>query len=633
MKQDELTLNFDQIISQLQNQAVSPAAREALSHLTPSLMEGECRARMEETTAARRVLEQLGTPPLAIMEGLEEAITGAVQGAMLSPEQLCGVARFAASVRALRRYLENSAAISPAMASWRVELPALSELEDTIDRCVREDAVLDEASPTLRTLRRRREVLGQELREKLNRILARHKTYLADSYITQRAGRYVVPVQRRYQSSFEGTVVDASAKGGTVFMEPAGIVPLRQELDALEIDIDCEERRVLYQLSGEVADQEAALRRSSRAMVALDVLFARARYSVQLNARPVTLTATRRIVLKEARHPLLPPERCVPLSLTLEGEDCGIAITGPNTGGKTVALKTVGLMCLMAQCGLHLPCAEGTELGLCDGVYCDIGDSQSITQSLSTFSGHMTNVIRMLRLVSRDSLVLLDELGSGTDPAEGSGIAIAVLEELLRRGCRFLVTTHDPQVKQWAVDTPGVVPARMAFDRETLSPLYRLELGQAGESCALEIARRLGLHERLLRRAAEAAGVPVTLPAAPPMTVPATRLQRVRPAVQTVQRFSVGDSVTVQPEGIIGIVYRPEDEAGNVIVQVRGEKRTLRHTRLQLRVPASELYPPDYDFSIIFDTVANRKAAHDMARKFDPTRRIVHQEGTEGGDA
>ena len=638
MTQDWITLGFDCILERLQAHAVSGAARQRLAETAPILNEGRCRARMDETTAALRVLDNAGSPPLTETEGPETSLDTALQGGMLEPEALCRTARFCGTVRRMRRYLEGVRQFSAGIASWAAELPDLSGLGEEIDRSVREDAVLDSASPELRDLRRRRERAEQEIREKLNQVLTRHKNELADSYITQRGGAYVVPVLRRFQSVFPGRAVESSAKGGTVFMEPTAVQALRQDLEALSVEIDAEERRILWALSDRVAAHETMLRGAIRAMTDLDVIFARAKLSAEMHARPAELTAERRIRLVEARHPLLDPEACVPLSLELSLPDAGIAVTGPNTGGKTVCLKTVGLLTLMAQSGLHIPCGEGTLIALTDGVLCDIGDSQSISQSLSTFSGHMTNIIRILRECSRDSLVLLDELGSGTDPAEGSGLAAAILEELLRRGCFFMVTTHDPQIKQWAEQTEHVVTGRMAFDRDSLRPLYRLELGRSGESCAIEIARRLGMDGGVLQRAKQV--VEHGIGAAPerpdrPMRIPATRLQRLpRNTEGSFERFTVGDSVMLLPDRVTAIVFRPADDKGNVVIHLRGQKRTVRHDRLKLLVPASELYPPDYDFSIIFDTVANRKAAHTMARKFDPDAVIVHREGrTDGEDA
>ena len=634
MTQDMITLGFDRIVEQLQEQAVSQAACRRLAETEPILQEGLCKALMEETTAARCVMENAGTPPLTDTEGTENGLIQAAQGGMLLPEQLTFIARFCSTIQRLRRYLQKAQIYSAGIASWHTELPDLNELQNEIECSVREDTILDDASPDLKNMRRQREHTERMIREKLSQIILHHKKELADNYITQRNGIYVVPVQKKFQSTFPGTAVDISAKGSTVFMEPSAVRALRQELETLQTDIDTEERRVLWELSDRVAAEETSLRDGIRVMTDLDVLFARAKLSMEMKARPVQLTAERRIRLKDARHPLLDRETCVPLNLELALPDSGVAVTGPNTGGKTVCLKTVGLLTLMAQSGLHIPCGEGTEIAMMDRVLCDIGDSQSISQNLSTFSGHMTNVIRILNECSRDSLVLLDELGSGTDPAEGSGLAAAILEELLRRGCFFMVTTHDPQIKQWAEQTERVVSARMAFDRVSLQPLYLLEMGKSGESCAIEIARRLGMHEGLLLRARQVADDGVeTKPGQMqrPMRAAASCLQRLQVKTEgTFERFRMGDSVLLLPDQKNAIVYQPADDDGNVVIQFQGRKITVRHNRLKLLVPASELYPPDYDFSIIFDTVANRKAAHTMERKYDPEVVIVIREGNGG---
>lgn len=440
----------------------------------------------------------------------------------------------------------------------------------------------------------------------------------------------MLPVQRRYQQQFPGTVIEASGKGGTVFMEPAAASALQAELDMLRLAEDEETRRILYVLSDQVAAAGEDLLRNSRLMVELDVLFAKAKTSAALHGEAVELTCERRLDLRGARHPLLPSETCVPLDIALTGDQRGIIITGPNTGGKTVVLKTVGLFCLMAQCGLHMPCAAGSVLPLVDAVYCDIGDSQSLTQNLSTFSGHLTRVMEALNSASRDSLVLLDELGSGTDPAEGMGVAIAVLEELRRRGCLFLSTTHDPQVKRYAEEAAHIVNGRMAFDRQSLKPLYRLELGKSGESCALFIAERMGFPPALLEAARAAAymGDWQRHEAPPRLPVPRSALKRrVMKSAAMQPQFTRGDSVQLLPNKEIGIVYRPADDRGELIVQVQGQKLRVNAKRVRLLVPASSLYPDNYDFSVIFDTVANRKAAHVLSRKHDPNVKIIHEDG------
>jgi dsDNA-specific endonuclease/ATPase MutS2 len=380
-------------------------------------------------------------------------------------------------------------------------------------------------------------------------------------------------------------------------------------------------------------------------METLDFIFAKAKLSLDMKAIPATINANRHIHIENGRHPLLKTTECVPLNFTIGDDVTGIVITGPNTGGKTVALKTVGLLDLMAQSGLHVPC-ENANLCLNNAVLCDIGDGQSITENLSTFSSHITNIINILNDTNGDSLILLDELGSGTDPAEGMGIAIAILEELMQKGCLFVATTHYPEVKEYANKTEGLLNAKMAFDRESLKPLYRLEIGEAGESCALYIAKRLGLPKKMLERAYQEAycrdtsithqklesgfldnpventdariNTPLSLSriekAIPPKTVN-TRSQR----------FHIGDSVVVYPQKKIGIVYKMADEKGDVGVQIQKKKELINHKRLQLKVAASEMYPEDYDFSIVFDSVANRKARHKMDKGYQPDLAIVYE--------
>ena len=519
----------------------------------------------------------------------------------------------------------------PACGEWNTLVEVSREMPAAYGGKVKPAAQVDLSHIVeLRSIRRK--IVAQEaaLKEKLNRLLKTQKAYLADSYLTQRQGRWVLPVQRRYQQQFPGTVIEASGKGGTVFMEPAAASALQAELDRLRLAEDEETRRILYMLSDQVAAAGEDLLRNSRLMVELDVLFAKAKTSAALHGEAVELTCERRLDLRGARHPLLPSETCVPLDIALTGDQRGIIITGPNTGGKTVVLKTVGLFCLMAQCGLHVPCAAGSVLPLLDAVYCDIGDSQSLTQSLSTFSGHLTRVMEALNSASRDSLVLLDELGSGTDPAEGMGVAIAVLEELRRRGCLFLSTTHDPQVKRYAEEAAHIVNGRMAFDRQSLRPLYRLELGKSGESCALFIAERMGFPPALLEAARAAAymGDWQRHEAPPRLPVPRSALKRrVMKSAAMQPQFTRGDSVQLLPNKEIGIVYRPADDRGELIVQVQGQKLRVNAKRVRLLVPASSLYPDNYDFSIIFDTVANRKAAHVLSRKHDPNVKIIHEDG------
>ena len=472
------------------------------------------------------------------------------------------------------------------------------------------------------------------------------RSIFSESFVSNRNGHYTLPVKKEHKNKVPGTVIDASSTGATVFIEPSAISRLREELETLRIEEENEEKMILYTLSAMVADSAEAIRINLEYMEELDFIFAKGKLSVSMKASRPKLNTERRIRLVNGRHPLLPIQNSVPLNIEFGGSIKGVIITRPNTGGKTVAMKTVGLLSVMAQCGLHVPCEEA-DLAMNAGFFCDIGDGQSISENLSTFSAHMKNVIRILEQTEEESLVLLDELGSGTDPAEGMGLAVAVLEELRGRGCLFMVTTHYPEVKEYGERTEGVINARMAFDRESLRPLYRLELGESGESCAFYIAKRLGMPQRILNRAEKAAYGTVagkTSKRPPEKTDPKpqqkTAASRIRPKrtepdtgekrrqrqTQIGKKFALGDSVMVYPQKKLGIVFAPANDKGEVGVQIQKRKIFVSHRRLRLHVSAEKMYPPDYDFSILFDTVENRKARHAMERKHVPGLEIRHEE-------
>lgn len=612
-------IGFYEIIDKLKENALSDGARDIIDEIQPFLNEDICCRRLAQTTCARKMLDIQGNPPLPPMKGLLETLTLADAGAMLLPEQLLSAAQFSVACRRMTAYLKRGESVEGGIGLYGRAIEDIGDMQAEIERCVSFDGVNDDATPALRGIRRDIERNRQQIKEKLEHILQSRKQYLADGYISVRAGKYVLPVQRKFQNQFGGRVIELSSKGSTVFMQPDSIEKLQNEADRLSAEDELEAERILYSLTVTVSENADRIRRNIKTLEELDFLFAKAKLSVAMNGREAAITGESRLKIVSGRHPMLGGD-CVPLDIEIGKDVRGVMITGPNTGGKTVAIKTVGLLCLMTQCGLHIPCGDGTVIPMRDGFFCDIGDSQSLSQNLSTFSGQMTNIISILDSAGRDSLILLDELGSGTDPAEGMGIAIAVLEELRRRGCIFLATTHFARVKDYGERAEGIVTARMAFDSETLRPLYRLEMGKSGESCALHIAKRLGLAQHILDRAHFEVYGGENDGSGKMMRFPKSRLQRTddRPAAKDPsQKFSVGDSVVVKSSGLGGIVYRPADKNGDVVVQIKGEKLLFRHDRIALRIPAAELYPPDYDFSIIFDTVENRKARHTLERKHD----------------
>nr|WP_319490011.1 DNA mismatch repair protein MutS [uncultured Caproiciproducens sp.] len=642
MNSSEIILEYDQIKKMLCNHALSERARIRLAELSPYMDENECRRKMAETTASRKILDACGTPPLTAMTQVDQILALCQAGSMLVPEQLLSVVQFILSCNRIKSYLKKAETLDGTIACYGNSMVDLSRLRQEIERCVRNEQVDSGASSALRDVRRKVETVKAQVQTKLNDILRSKKQWFSDDAVVTRNGQFTLPVKKEYKNQFPGSVLGISGTGGTYFMEPVSVAKLQEELSSLQIEEENEVRKILYTLTSLVDENRSELMRNVEAMETLDVVFAKAKLSAQMDAVPVSITADRKIFIQKGRHPLIDGNVCVPLDFESDGGCSGVVITGPNTGGKTVALKTVGLLSMMAQSGLHIPADTSSILCMHNAYLCDIGDGQSIAENLSTFSAHMTNIIEILRQTTRESLVLLDELGSGTDPAEGMGIAIAVLDELRVKGCLFIATTHYPEVKDYADSAPGMTNARMAFDRETLQPTYRLELGKAGESCALYIAKRLGLPSRLLERAYQEAypkkeqnsPIPDLQPDfgcknTEPSALPTQKIQKSKPT-KTVSthavKFQLGDSVLIYPEKKIGVVFHQANEHGEIGVQVKGEKEWISHKRLKLKTSASDLYPPDYDFSIVFDTVSNRKARHVMEKRHDPNLIIQYDE-------
>ncbi|MDD3254159.1 MAG: DNA mismatch repair protein MutS [Lachnospiraceae bacterium] len=628
MNKHHVILGYDQILEKLAELAGSAQAKELIWEMKPFLQEVELRRHLRETTQARQLLDLLGTPPVPAMDGVEELAGKATRGELLEPEQLEQIGFFLTAVRRMREYLARGKQYEIGIAFYDENLVCLDLLEEEIARSIRQGRVDDYASGALRTIRRDLIVLEEKMKARAEGLAKTQKAYLAESFIVSRNGRICLPVKKEYRSKLRGAVVDQSSTGATVFIEPEVIAGMREEYELLKIAEDSEERRILYEITGHIADEEAVFAENIRMLVKLDFMFARGRLSADMGGVEPQINTRMRIAIRKGRHPMLNREQCVPLDFSLEGEQRGIVITGPNTGGKTVAIKTVGLFGLMACSGLHVPC-EAADISMNSQVLCDIGDGQNIADNLSTFSAHISNVVEILKRVDEESLVILDELGSGTDPAEGMGIAIAILEELRLSRCRFLVTTHYPEVKVYAEQHAEILNARMAFDRDNLRPLYRLEIGKSGESCALYIAKRLGLPDAMIAMAArEAYGdkadqIPDLSGKSSGSELEKIRVagirrqQKVKPAGERAEAlFQRGDSVEVYPEKKIGIVVNPADQQGNVLVQIQKEKGLVNQKRLKLKVAASQLYPEDYDFSIIFDTAEYRKARHDMGRKY-----------------
>ncbi len=621
----EKQIEFDKIKEIWMNHATTQWAKEKIKEKTFCLNEGKLKKQLKDTTNSRDFIEKFGTPPLQSLTEIKEIITIAETGDCLTPYQLERVENVLVMTGRLKKYLLRGKIFDNPLSYYEENLNAVEELMEEISRQIRNGAVDDYASKVLSQLRSQIVKCEEQMRQKADQIMRANKESMADHYSTLRNGRVCIPVKKEYKHKIPGNVIDKSATGNTLFIEPAGVAKYYDELQLLKIEEENEVYRILYSLTAIVSSSAPALNDNIAVIEKLDFIFSKGKLSIDLGGVEPAINTKRTILLKDARHPLMDPKINIPLQFETGGAVRGIIITGPNTGGKTVAIKTVMLNCMMAQCGLHVTCREA-DICMSSTYLCDIGDNQNIAENLSTFSAHIKNVLEVLSLADENSLVIMDELGSGTDPAEGMGIAIAILEELKKIGCLFLVTTHYPEIKEYALKTPELMNARMTFDRQTLLPTYQMVIGQAGESCAFYIADKLGMPNEMLKTAIRASYGENAIKDYR-FQKEDTVMEKRKSSKITIEKkekrssnlstkYKLGDSVMVYPDKKIGIVCEPINEKGILRVQLPGKKIWINYKRVKLHVAATELYPEDYDFSIVFETVANRKIRHNMERKY-----------------
>ena len=504
-KKTLLKLEYNKIIDLLTEQASSFSGKERCRRLKPKTNLAEITLMQEETAAAFTRIVKKGRPSFGGSNPVGESLKRLEIGAALGSGELlriCKLLETAGRAKAYGRH-ENNDDSSDCLDPLFEQLEPLTLLTTEIRRCIlEEDEISDDASSTLKQIRRSMNQINDKVHSTLSSLVnGSLRTYLQDPIITMRGDRYCIPVKAEYRSQVSGLIHDQSATGSTLFIEPMAVVKLNNELKELYAKEQEEIQVILARLSADTADYVDAIRTDYQIMTDLDFIFARGSLALNMNASKPILNTEGRIHIREGRHPLLDKRKVVPITLTLGDTFDLLIVTGPNTGGKTVSLKTVGLFTLMGQAGLHIPALDRSELAVFENVYADIGDEQSIEQSLSTFSSHMTNIVSFLKHVDERSLVLFDELGAGTDPTEGAALAIAILSHLHQKGIRTMATTHYSELKVYALSTPGVENACCEFDLETLAPTYHLLIGIPGKSNAFAIAGKLGLPDYIIEDA------------------------------------------------------------------------------------------------------------------------------------
>ncbi|MCC6499124.1 MAG: Smr/MutS family protein [Anaerolineales bacterium] len=592
-------LEFDKIRERLKAFCDFSASMELALALEPTDSFDLALARLAETTEARLLFSTNDNIGIGGAHDIRQAVDLAARGGVLDPEQLLDIKSTLISCRELKKSLERKTDEYPRLSQLAAGLPDPHGIVDAVTRILSDRGeVLDSASPKLADLRREIRVAHGRLMSRLQRYLTESANKLQEPIITQRDGRYVIPLRAEFKGSIKAVVHDQSSSGATLFVEPLPVVELNNELRELELKARDEERRILAEVSAQVGEHAEEFKYGVENLAMLDLVFAKAKYAEELKASEPVLhkdeggrmkDERRKVIshqssedayqssienrkssihLIHARHPLLDPHTVVPIDINPKEGTRAIVITGPNTGGKTVSLKTVGLLALMAQSGLHIPAQSGSEIPFFHRVFADIGDEQSIEQSLSTFSGHITNIIRILKHIDSRSLVIFDELGSGTDPQEGAALARAILNHLLETGCMTLVATHYPELKNFAHSTEGVVNASLEFDIKTLRPTYHLTIGLPGRSNALAIATRLGLDGKIVA-AAKADVNPEALRA--DKLLDDIRKERNRTSRERQKLEKARDKLEAQNADLQKRLEKIEDERRDVLAKARAE--------------------------------------------------------------
>ncbi|RPJ26414.1 MAG: endonuclease MutS2 [Chloroflexi bacterium] len=595
-------LEYPKILERLKAFCDFSASMEMARLLEPTDSHDLALARLAETTEARKLLsvQDIG---IGGAHDIRPAADLAARGGVIDPQQILDIKSTLISCRGIKKSLERKTDEYPRLAQLAAGLPESHGIVDAISRVLSERGeVLDSASPKLATLRREIKIAHDRLMSRLQKYLTESGSKLQEPIITQRDGRYVIPLRAEFKGQIKAVVHDQSSSGATLFVEPLPVVELNNKVRELELQERDEERRILYELSVQVGEHREELTYGVENLAMFDLILAKAKYAEELKASEPILHSMKEergkqdpaplssfvIRLNQARHPLLDPNTVVPIDIDPKPGTRAIVITGPNTGGKTVSLKTVGLLALMAQSGLHIPVQSGSELPCFHAVYADIGDEQSIEQSLSTFSGHITNIIRILRQIDQRSLVIFDELGAGTDPQEGAALARAILTFLLETGCTILVATHYPELKTFAHSTEGVVNASLEFDIKTLRPTYHLTIGLPGRSNALLIAQRLGLPQPIIESAKGEIN-PENLRA--DKLLDDIRKERNRTSRERQKLEKARDRLEAQTQEIEKRLEKIEDERREVLAKARAEgelevavlKRNIDSLKSQLK--------------------------------------------------
>ncbi|TFJ74434.1 endonuclease MutS2 [Carnobacterium maltaromaticum] len=608
-------IQFNQVKEQIERHCVSSLGKKRFKKLQLNAKPVVITTRYNETEEARALLDAKLTMPFMGLSRIDVFMEQLEKGLLLEASSLIDVADFLRSGRMIRRFMEKHESLAQTLAMYARSITEFTEIEDEIYFSIKNGQVADEASKELRRIRRLIAEKESKIEERLSKFLKNkeNQKQIQEFFVSKKNERFTIPIKAAYKNQVAGTIIETSSKGTTVFIEPTAVTKLNDELAMLKVEESTEIYQILATLSGLILENLVPIQLNLETIAEYDMIFARGKYSRLIQGVTPKLNQRGYIHLVNAVHPLI-EANAVPLNFTVGEDYRGLIITGPNAGGKTVVLKTVGLLALMTLLGIQLPADEGTEMGLFEGIFVDIGDSQSLENALSTFSSHIQNIADIMQVAPRNSLVLFDEIGSGTEPNEGAALAIAILEEFYQRGNIVVATTHYGEIKRYSEIHPDFINAAMAFDQATLTPLYQLLMGESGESNALWIAKKMNLKEHVIQQAQrymEDKDYSLTKASIPKNK---TMIDSQTERAESVSLLKKGDRVLLLDYNENGLVFEDNPLRETVTVFYRNDYHEVVPKRLKLEVLATDLYPPDYDLSALFTSYAERKLDHDINR-------------------
>ncbi|WP_421000741.1 endonuclease MutS2 [Carnobacterium maltaromaticum] len=620
-------IQFNQVKEQIERHCVSSLGKKRFKKLQLNAKPVVVTTRYNETEEARALLDAKLTMPFMGLSSIDVFMEQLEKGLLLEASSLIDVADFLRSGRMIRRFMEKYESLAPTLTMYARSISEFTEIEDEIYFSIKNGQVADEASKELRRIRRLIAEKESKIEERLSKFLKNkdNQKQIQEFFVSKKNERFTIPIKAAYKNQVAGTIIETSSKRTTVFIEPTAVTKLNDELAMLKVEESTEIYQILATLSGLILENLVPIQLNLETIAEYDMIFARGKYSRLIQGVTPKLNQRGYIHLVNAVHPLI-EANAVPLNFTVGEDYRGLIITGPNAGGKTVVLKTVGLLALMTLLGIQLPADEGTEMGLFEGIFVDIGDSQSLENALSTFSSHIQNIADIMQVAPRNSLVLFDEIGSGTEPNEGAALAIAILEEFYQRGNIVVATTHYGEIKRYSEIHPDFINAAMAFDQATLTPLYQLLMGESGESNALWIAKKMNLKEHVIQQAQrymEDKDYSLTKASIPKNK---TMIDSQTERAESVSLLKKGDRVLLLDYNENGLVFEDNPLRETVTVFYRNDYHEVVPKRLKLEVLATDLYPPDYDLSTLFTSYTERKLDHDINRGSKKALKKIHRE-------